>query len=77
LRITALDKEAVGIVALGQRDQSSSDVSFPETAREVLRRVLTAAVDVGIKGYIDGSGSVAELPKLARIGWAPNEQVAL
>ncbi len=29
--------------------------------------LLATAVDVGIKGYIDVSGSVAELPKLARI----------
>jgi len=67
MRIAALDKEAIGIVALGQQDQSSSDASLPESSREVLRRVLAAAVSVGIKGYIDGSGSIAELPKLARI----------
>jgi hypothetical protein len=32
LGIASLDKEAVGIVALGQRDQASSDASFPETS---------------------------------------------
>src|ERR1035438_7025240 len=66
-RIAALDKEAVRILAVGQRDQRSSDASFPESSREVLCRVLAAAVTVGIKGNIDGSASVAELPKLARI----------
>jgi hypothetical protein len=30
--IAALDKKAVGIVALGQRDQASGDASFPETS---------------------------------------------
>ncbi len=32
-----------------------------------LRRLLTAAIPVRIKGQIDGSRGVAELPKLARI----------
>jgi hypothetical protein len=52
-RIAALDKKAVRIVTLGQRDQTSRDASFPEPSREVLRRVLAAAVAVGIKGYIE------------------------
>ena len=34
---------------------------------QALRRLLAAAVGVGIKGQIDGSRGVAELPKLARI----------
>jgi hypothetical protein len=29
--VAALDEKAVGVVALGQRDEASSDVSFPET----------------------------------------------
>ena len=40
---------------------------FPETACEPLRCLLAAAVGVRIEGQIDGSGTVAELPKLARI----------
>ena len=31
-RVAALHEEAVGIVALGQRDQASGDASFPETS---------------------------------------------
>jgi hypothetical protein len=31
-RIAALDEEAVGIVAIGQRDQASRDASFAETS---------------------------------------------
>ena len=38
-----------------------------EPAGKRLRRLLAAAVAVGIKGQIDGSGTVAELPELARI----------
>jgi len=33
----------------------------------VLRSLLAAAVGVGIKGQVDGSGTVAQLPELARI----------
>ena len=66
-RITALDEEAVGIVAIGQRDAASGDASLPETPCEALRGLLAAAVGVGIKGQIDGSRTVAQLPKLARI----------
>ena len=58
-RIPTLDKEGVGIVAFGQRDQTSGDASFPESSRELLCRVVAAAVDVGIKGDINGSGGVA------------------
>src|ERR1019366_2064337 len=65
--VAALHKETVRIVALGQRDQTSRDASFPEPSQEALRCLLAAAVAVGIEGEIDGSGSVAELPKLARI----------
>lgn len=32
LGIASLDEEAVGIMALGQRDQTGSDASFPETS---------------------------------------------
>ena len=38
-----------------------------EPVGERLRRLLAAAVGVGIKGQIDGSRTVAELPKLARV----------
>ncbi len=38
-----------------------------ETVGKRLRRLLAAAIAVGVKGQIDGSRAVAELPKLARI----------
>ena len=67
-RIAALHKEAVRIVALGQRDPASVYALLSEpVVQSALRRLLAAAVGVGVKGQIDGSGAVAELPKLARI----------
>src|SRR5260370_11696377 len=65
--IATVDKEAVGVVALGQGDQASSDASLPKTSGEALRCLLAAAVAVRIQGQIDGAGTVTELPKLARI----------
>ena len=67
MSITAVEEEAVGVVALGQRDQASGDASLPEPLREALRCVLATAVGVRIKGHIDGSGTVAELPELLHI----------
>ena len=66
-RIAALDKEAVRIMAVGQRDGANVYALLGEPAGKRLRRLLAAAVRVGIKGQIDGSRTVAELPKLARI----------
>ena len=60
-------EEAVGIVAVGQGNQASRDAPLPKTFGETLSCLLAAAVGVGIKGEIDGSGCVAELPELARI----------
>src|SRR5260370_25457068 len=65
--IATVDKEAVGVVALGQGDQASSDASLPKTSGEALRCLLAAAIAVRIQGQIDGLGTVTELPKLARI----------
>src|ERR1035437_5619102 len=67
LSIAATDEEAVGIVALGQGDQASGDAPFPKTSGEALRCLRAAAVGVGIKGQIDGSSTVAQLPELTRI----------
>ena len=67
ISVATADKETVGIVSIGQRDQASRDASFPETLCEVLRRLLAAAVGVGIKGYVDGSESVAQLLELMGI----------
>ena len=67
MRVSALHKEAVGIVAVGQRDSASVHALLSEPAGKRLRRLLTTTVCVGVKGNIDSSRGVAELPKLARI----------
>src|SRR5215467_5840036 len=54
-------------MAVGQRYSANQDAPFPETLRETLRRLLAAAVGVGIEGHVDGSGPVAQLPELASI----------
>src|SRR5580693_7861332 len=65
--IAALHKEAVGIVALGQRDSASVHALLSEPVGKRLRRLLTTAIRVVVEGQIDGSRGIAELPKLARI----------
>src|ERR1700683_215263 len=65
--IAALGKEAVRIVALGQRDSASVDALLSEPAGQRLRRLLTTAIRIVVEGQIDGSRGVAEWPKLARI----------
>jgi hypothetical protein len=67
LSIAALQEEAVGIVALGQRDSASVYALLAEPAGKRLRRLLTTAIRIIVKSQIDGSRGVAELPKLARI----------
>ena len=67
LSIAALQEEAVGIVALGQRDSASVYALLAEPAGKRLRRLLPTAVCVGVKCNKDSSLGVAELPKLARI----------
>jgi hypothetical protein len=54
-------------VPLGQGDPASGYASFPETVREALRCLLSAAVVVGIKGYLDDSRAVTELAELAGV----------
>src|SRR5215472_7223310 len=54
-------------MAVGQRYRANKDAPFPETLRETLRRLLAAAVGVGIKGQIHGSRTVAQLPELTCI----------
>jgi hypothetical protein len=67
LSSAAADKEAVGIVAVWQRDPASVDALLSEPAGKRLRRLPTTAIRVGVKGEIDGSRGVAELPELARV----------
>src|ERR1035438_3557023 len=64
-RIAAMDKEAVRIMALGQRDRANIHPLLSEPAGKRLRRLLTTTVRVGIKNQIDDSHAVAELAKLA------------
>ena len=47
--ITALEKEGVGIVALGQHDAASEDAVCPETMGELLRGLLAGAAGIGIE----------------------------
>src|SRR6516164_4835923 len=54
-------------MAVGQRYRANPDAAFPETLRETLRRLLAAAVGIGIEGHVDGSGTVAQLPELTCI----------
>src|SRR5277367_3597509 len=60
-RVATLDKEAVRVVAIWQRDDTDVHALFPEPAGKQLRRLLAAAVRIGIKGQIDGSRTVAQL----------------
>src|ERR1035437_10217609 len=64
-RIAVPGQEAVRIVARGQRYGTHTHVEPSEAAGKRLRRFLTAAIRIGIKGQIDGSGAIAQLPKLA------------
>ena len=59
MSIAAIDEKAVGIVALGQRDAAHVYAPLSKPAGKRLCRLLTAAVDVGIKGQIDGSRTIA------------------
>ena len=54
-------------MAIRLRDQASADASLAERSPEALRCVLTAAIGVGIKSQIDGSRTIAQLPKLVRV----------
>jgi len=45
----------------------SSYALFPKTSCEALGCLSTAVIAVRIKGHIDGSEIVAQLPKLARV----------
>ena len=55
-------------MALGQHDAASEDaLRSGDDAAKLLRRLLAAAICVGIEGEIDGSRAVAQLLKLAGI----------
>src|ERR1700674_4174631 len=66
-RVAALDKEAVRIMAIGQRDRAHVYALLGEPADKRLSRLLTTAVPIGIKSQVESSRTVAELAELARI----------
>src|ERR1700694_412876 len=65
--IAVLDKEAVRVVAIGQRDSANVHSLLSEPAGKRVRRLLATAVCIGIKGQIDSSRTVAQLPMLAPV----------
>src|ERR1017187_4972120 len=67
LGIAAFDEEAVWIVPIGQGDSANGLALLLEPVRQPLCRLLAATVAVGVKGEIDGSRAVAQLPKLVCI----------
>ena len=65
--ITALDKEAVRIMSVGQCHGTHMDALLGQPASQRLSRLLTTTIRIGIKGQVDGSWTVAELAELAGI----------
>ena len=67
-RITALRrKKLLGSWPSGSKTRQAVDALCSKMLCEALRRLLAAAVAIGIEGQIDSSWAVAELPKLVRI----------
>ena len=60
-------KKLFGSWPSGSETRANVYALLAEPAGKRLRRLLAAAVGVGIKGQIDGSRAVAELSKLVRI----------
>ena len=70
--ITALGKKAARIVAFGQHDRTHIDALLSEPADKRLRRFLTAAIRIRIKGKVDGAWAVTELPVLVQVELIPH-----
>src|SRR5580700_3293544 len=66
-RIASVNEEAVGIVAIRQKDTQCSHTLSGQSSRQPLRRSLAASAGVRIEGDTDRPGAVAKLPKLSRI----------
>jgi len=58
-RVAALDKEGVGIVALGQQDAASSNTLDAKAIGQLLGSMLAAPVVIDIEGEIDGAQAFA------------------
>src|SRR5262249_57364759 len=54
-------------MVIGQQDFANVDTLLSEPAGKRLRRLLAAAVSIGVKGYIHSSRTVAQLPILAYV----------
>ena len=54
-------------MAFGQSEDESCQAFAAELAGQAFGGLWSAAVAVGIESQIDGSGTVAQLPKLTRI----------
>ena len=67
MRITTLDEEGVGIVALGQEHAASGDAFCSEMLCELLGGLLAAAVGIDIEGEKDSARAVAQLLKLESV----------
>src|SRR5438067_7695724 len=68
----AVDKEAVGVVTIGQVNREGFDAVRPQTLGELAGCSLPAAVVIGVESQVDGTqGAVAQLMKLSGIQACP------
>ena len=67
-----MDKEAVGVVTIGQVNRKGFDAVRPQTLSELTGGSLPAAVLIGVEGQVDDTrNSVAQLMKLSGIQASP------
>lgn len=74
LRVTALNEKRIRVMPIGQEDATRADALRPETIDQRLRRLLAAAVGIGIERDIDGAGAFAELLKLVGVDAFPTNR---
>jgi hypothetical protein len=77
VRVAALNKEGVGIVALGQEDAASGNTLRVKTMGQLLGGLLAALVVIDIEGEIDGAWPSHSWRNWSALRWVPNEQVTL
>ena len=65
--VAAVREETVGVVVLREGNQANGDALLAKSSREVLRRLLTAAVAVGVEGDIDRPRGIRKLTNLTRV----------
>src|SRR5450759_104043 len=71
LRTAALNKEAVRVVSIRQKNTPGRHALSAKASRHTLRRGLAASVGVGIENKINGPRAVAQLLKLPRTEMIP------